>query len=245
MKKILFCMLLSGAALMTNGCGSVRRAPSEEMGPDVYRISAWSTSRKVLAETVESAKARCAKEDKQYLFVKNIFQYGCNLGIDMISYELYFSCVEAGDSRLKEWKSPLGPGAAKTNQAAGQAEQKIAPDKESGQGKPDDRSGREGSPAPEQVVPDKKKPQAQASPAKDQAKSADSPGKAASAPAQLQPPPKDEPQAPQEATPAVSEEQRRKGNPGMGEPENLRKDGSSLCDEAGQNVRIIEEPLYK
>ncbi len=244
MKKILFCMLLSGAALMTNGCGSVRRAPSEEMGPDVYRISAWSTSRKVLAETVESAKARCAKEDKQYLFVKNIFQYGCNLGIDMISYELYFSCVEAGDSRLKEWKSPLGPGAAKTNQAAGQAEQKIAPDKEPGQVKPDDRSDREGGPAPAQVVPDKAEPQAQASPAKDQVKSAESPGKAASAPAQLQPP-KDEPPAQQEAPAKVSEEQLRKGNPGMGEPENLRKDGSSLCDEAGQNIRIIEEPLYK
>lgn len=245
MKKILFCMLVTAAAFMANGCGSVRRVSSEEMGPDVYRISAWSTSRKVLSETVARARQQCAKENRQYLFVKNIFQCGSSLGIDMISYELYFSCVDAADPRLKERKPPLTPGTITSDQAAGQGRQKSLPDKEQAREKSDARPGREPAASPTQVAPAEKPPQTQASPGKDQAKPAETTGKeAAPAPAQVQPA-KQTPPAPAETAPQVSEEQRRKGNPGMGEPENLRKDGSSLCNDPDKNVPIIEEPLYK
>ncbi|HIJ89803.1 MAG: hypothetical protein OEV89_03475 [Desulfobulbaceae bacterium] len=254
MKKILLCLLLSAAAFMANGCGSVQVVPPEAMGPDVYRISNWGTSRTILSETVKSATERCAKENKQYLFVKNIFQYGSNLGIDMVSYQLYFTCVEEGDPRLKERKSPMDPAEQKVDQGERRPRRKIVPERE--QVKPVER------PAPEKVVPAKEKPpvQEQASPAEPvEQKPVVSPGKEA-APA----PEKEKPSAPEQAGPArkpvkekpavssvqeevpkVSEEQLRKGNPGMGEPEALRKDESPLDVESEKKVRIIEEPLYK
>ena len=146
MEKILFCILLSAAALMTNGCVSVQMTPSEAMEPDVYRISARATSRKILAETVKNAKERCAQENKQYLFVKNIFQHSSSLGIDMGSYDLYFTCVEAGDPRLNERKSLLRPADEKADQVG----QTITPPKDQGQRIPE-------KVVPEKVVPEKVK----------------------------------------------------------------------------------------
>ncbi|MBU4216235.1 MAG: hypothetical protein KJ792_16485 [Actinobacteria bacterium] len=225
MKKTIFLILLGGAALMANGCSSVRTVPPETMGPDVYRISAWGTSKKILRETVQSANDRCAQEKKQYLFVKNIFQYGSRLGIDMISYELYFTCVEAGDPRLKARKSPLSPTEEKAEEPAIQT---VVPDREppvreqhSPVEKPVEEKveispGKEAAPAPEK-----------ASPAREPAgeKPVISPGAA--------------------ANPKVSEEQVRPEKPGMGEPENLRKDGSALTNEAERDIPVIVEPLSK
>lgn len=235
MNKIPFCILLSVTAFIASGCGSVHVVPPEAMGPDVYRISAWGTSKKIIHETVKSANERCAQENKQYLFVKNIFQYGSNLGIDMVTYELFFTCVETGDPRIKERKSPLSPVDEKGQEPT---LQKIFPERDQEQVKPTDRPGLGAGPAPEKVVPEKEKPpvQEQASPAAEPAK--DMP---AISPVQEEVPPSEK----QEAAPKVSEEQLRKGNPGMGEPEDLRKDGSALGDEAGKNIPVIEEILRK
>lgn len=237
MNKIPFCILLSAIPFIASGCGSVQVVPPEAMGPDVYRISAWGTSKKIIHETVQSANERCAQENKQYLFVKNIFQYGSNLGIDMVSYELYFTCVETGDSRLKERKSPLSPVEEKAEEPA---RQKIIPERDQEQAKPGKRPEPDAGPAPEKVVPEREK-----SPAQEQAGPGAEPvqEKPAVSPAQkvvpLPVPDK------QEAAPKVSEEQLRKGNPGMGEPEDLRKDGSALGIEPEKNIPVIEEILRK
>ena len=235
MNKILFRILLSAAALVANGCGSVQVAPPDAMGPDVYRINAWGTSKKIIHDTVKSANERCAQENKQYLFVKNIFQYGSNLGIDMVSYELFFTCVEIGDPRLKDRKSPLPSAEEK---AEGPTRRKIAPDRDQEQGKPKGRPGLDAESASEKVVPEKEKPPAreQASPAQEPAKD-----KPAISPVKEAVPPPEK----QDAAPKVSEEQLRKGNPGMGEPENLRKDGSALNGERGKDAPVIEEILRK
>jgi len=208
MKKTFFLILLGAAALMTNGCAPVRSVPPETMGPDVYRISAWG-----------------AQEKKQYLFVKNIFQYGSSLGIDMVSYELYFACVEAEDPRLKVRKSPLG------------LSEEMAEE-----------------PAIQTVVPDREPPvREQPSPVKKPAEETGviSPGKEA-APVSEKASPAREPAGEKpavspgaEAKPTVSEEQSRTETPGVGEPENLRKDGSALTNEAERDIPVIVEPLSK
>jgi len=229
MEKILFCILLSAAALMTNGCVAVQMAPSEAMEPDVYRISARATSRKILAETVKSAKERCAQENKQYLFVKNIFQHSSSLGIDMGSYDLYFTCVEAGDPRLNERKSLLRPADEKADQVG----QTITPPKDQGQRIPEKVVPEKVVPekvVPEKVVPEKVVPEKVV------------PEKVVPEKVKLVPP-KDENQEQQEAATKASQELLRKKNPETGEPESLRKDVSPLDDEAGQDSPIIEESL--
>jgi len=235
MGKIFFCILLSVVVLMTNGCASVQMVPREEMGPDVYRISARATSRKNLSESVKSAKERCAQENKQYLFVKNIFQHSSNLGIDMVSSDLYFSCVEAGDPRLKERKSPLRSSEEKVEQ------------RDPAQVKQEEHPG------PERVAPEKEKPpaQEQPSPAKEQAKEKPSLGtskEAAPAPEKVTQP-KEKDQGQQEGETTVSEEELlrlRKKNPGPGELEDLWKEDSSPDSddsEDGSDYPIIEESL--
>ena len=224
MKKTFFLILLGAAALMANGCASVRTVPPETMGPDVYRISAWGTSKKILRETVQSANERCAQEKKQYLFVKNIFQYGSSLGIDMVSYELYFTCVEAEDPRLKLRKSPLGPAEEKAEEPAMQT---AVPDRE--------------PPVREQHSPVEKPVEEKGviSPDKD---AAPVPQKASPA---REPAGEKPVVSPAEAKPKVSEEQSRTETPGVGEPENLRKDGSALTNEAERDIPVIVEPLSK
>ena len=223
MKKILLCILLSAAALMANGCVSVQIVPPEAMKPDVYRISTRATSRKVLSETVKSAKERCAQENKQYLFVKNIFQHSNSLGIDMSSYDLYFTCVEAGDPRLNEGKSLLTPAEEKADQAG----QTVTPARDQEQGLPEkNRPALEAAPDSEKVIPEKVIPEK----------------------VKLLPP-KDENQAEQEAATKAPQELLRKKNPETGataetgEPESLRKDDSLLDDEAEQDSPVIEESL--
>ncbi len=156
MTKILFSILFCAAAFMANGCVSVQMKPSAGMGPDVYRISALATSRKIIGETVTIAKERCAQTNKQYLFVKNIFQHSSNLGIDMVSYELYFTCVEAGDPRLNELKSLLSPAEKKDDQAG-----QTSPAKEPVQEKPSVSSGKDAAPAPDKLSPPKDENQGQ------------------------------------------------------------------------------------
>lgn len=215
MKKVFFSALLSVAAFMANGCASVQMAPSEPMGPDIYRLSARATSRKSLTETVKSANDRCAQENKQYLFVKNIFQHNRNLGVDRVSYVLYFTCVDAGDPRLKERKSILRPAEEKTNQ-------KVSPDKE----KPPAQGAVDPVPEPAEAKPT-------VSPDK----------KTAPTPDMLpQPQPKDEKQGQEEAA-KVSKEQPRKKITEPGELEDLRKDGAALYDDSEQDSPIIEEIL--
>lgn len=156
MTKILFSILFCAVAFMANGCASVQMAPSAAMGPDVYRINALATSRKIIAETVTIAKERCAQENKQYLFVKNIFQHSSNLGIDIVSYDLYFTCVEAGDPRLNERKSLLSPAEEKVDQAG-----QTSPAKEPIKERPPVSSGKEAAPAPDKLSPPKDENQGQ------------------------------------------------------------------------------------
>lgn len=213
MKKIFCCTLFSVTALMANGCVSVQTAPSEPMGPDVYMLSARATSRKVLTETVKNANDKCAQENKQYLFVKNIFQHNRNLGVDMVSYDLYFTCVDAGDPRLKKRKSLPRPAEEKTDQKVSPAKEKL----------PAQGVAR---PAPE---PAEEKP-------------AVSPGKKTPPAPEKMPQPKDEKRGKEEAA-KVSEEQPRKKNTEPGELEDLRKDGAAIYDDSDQDSPIIEEIL--
>jgi hypothetical protein len=202
-------------------------------------ISARPASRKVISETVKNANEQCAQENKQYLFVKNIFRHSNLLGAETVSYDLYFFCVEAGDPRLMERKPSRQPVAEKGEQTETRPKQT----------EPQKRPDLKASPPPGKGAPDKKAPpaQEQAVPGKETAeeKPADSPGKEAAPVPQKPPPAKDDTQEKQESDAKISEEQQRKGNPGMGAPEDLRKDGSSLYEEPEQNIRIIEEPLTK
>lgn len=225
MKKIFFCILASAVALTVNGCAPVQVAPSVsvEMRPDVYQISARSTSRKVLAETVKSAKERCEQENKQYLFVKNIFQLG--------SYDLYFTCVEAGDPRLNERK--VRPGEEKIDPG----ELKRLPAKDRGQGIVEDRPGpeKEKPPVPAPATP-VKEPVTEKPPVS-------SDKEAAPAQEKKLPVSKDESQGKQDAAPKGPEDQLRKKNPGPGEPESLKNDEPPLDGKTEQDIPVIEEPL--
>ncbi|MFH1020462.1 MAG: hypothetical protein V1782_07610 [Pseudomonadota bacterium] len=223
MKKILFCILLCAAALMANGCAPVQvAAPSEALEPGVYRLSAPGSSRKILSETVKTAREQCEQENKQYLFVKNIFPHSSALGLDTVSYTLYFTCVEAQDPRLKQQRKPRQrPSEEKADEE--QPEQKVTLPMDRRPMQPEVRP-------PEKAVPEKEKTPA---PEPVEEKPAVSP-----APAQEKPPPQEE----KKELPKTDEEQTRKKNPGPGELEDLRPDSSPLYEES-EDSPVIEESL--
>ncbi|OGR00032.1 MAG: hypothetical protein A2505_05755 [Deltaproteobacteria bacterium RIFOXYD12_FULL_55_16] len=235
MKNLFFTLLLFSAALMADGCATMQQPRSEaitELG--IYKISTPGSSRKILAETMKNAIAQCDQEDKHYLFVRNIFPQRSTLGHDTGSYTLYFTCVEAEDPRLKQQrKSRQQP---KEEEAVEeQPEQKI-PHMDQNQVQPE-------SPSAEKIVPKKEKtpaPQQEASPATEPArkKPVVRPGKKAAPGSKKQPSSQKKNNEPQK----TDEEQSLRKNPGPGELEDLRKDGSDLYDEQ-RDSRIIEEAL--
>lgn len=213
MKKIFPCILVCAAALMANGCARTPPAPPEAFGRDVHLIRVPGASKKNISETVKNATEQCGKESKQYLFVKNLFQRSRTLGVDSISYNLYFSCVDAGDPRLKQQQKfrPRFP-TEKADEA--QPEEKVTP------------------------RVDRRKVEPEPPPAKEPAeeKNAVRPGKEA-APAQEKLPPQEK-EVPQKA----AEEQPRKKNPGQAEPEGLRN-GDSTPDTEPEESTIVEEVI--
>ena len=75
MKKRIFSTLLLAALALTSGCASVQVASTEAVGvgQDVYLLSSRGTSRQLLSETVSRAREYCGRQEREYLFVKNIF----------------------------------------------------------------------------------------------------------------------------------------------------------------------------
>lgn len=239
MKKIFLCILLSVMGLMVTGCVTLPVAPPEAMGQDVFLIRAQASSSKILFESVKKAKDRCAQDNKQYLFVKNIFQLG--------SYDLYFSCVEEDDPRLNQRKIPSVPAKEKPAQAEkypGEQGESVSGHE---QVKPGLGTGPETRTEPEKIREKKEKPptQEKASPVREsvEEKPLASPVKEAEPESKKLTPTKENKQTQEDGAAGVTEEQLRKKNPGPGELENLRKDGSSLIDEDEQEESIIEEAL--
>ncbi|MGV1099691.1 hypothetical protein ACUUL3_09835 [Thiovibrio sp. JS02] len=261
MKNLFFPTLLSGALFFAAGCASVQVAPTDTLGPDVYLISGRGTSRKILAETVNSAHEYCGSQDRHYLFVKNIFKYERSLGIDLIAYDLYFSCVEAGDPRLKERKGLVPPAEGKRGRVPDSGARIGAPEKDrpgperGGDSVPAEKAGTGEKPAPAKTDGGGKEPApagtrepAAAQPVPAGEKSEISLPRKVKEPLGMETVPAPEPSGPGKGMAAEGgktaltspEEQLRKKNPGPGEPEDLRKDGAPLN---GADSPIIEEVL--
>jgi len=250
MKKFLSYLLLCGVASSAAGCASsVRLSPAVTQEKDIYTISASGTSRGILSESVKSANDYCSDQNKHYLFVKNIFQRRNSFGVDVVSYDLYFTCVEAGDPRLTDRRPLLRPGEEK-EQAEGSPASRlkaiIGKDTGKESAKPGPAEKAEQKPGPEKESPAVATGQESAGEAEGSgAKKAASPGKEPLSGGEKAQAEKKESPDKDEAAIIVDEEQRRKKNPGPGLPENLRKEDGSAEKGFAKGPPIEEEVLVK
>lgn len=67
-------------------------------GPNTYKINASGFSENVQPETIVRAESFCRDLKKEYLFIRNAVSSTSVIGIDMISYDLIFSCAEPGSA---------------------------------------------------------------------------------------------------------------------------------------------------
>jgi len=69
-------------------------------GSYTYKINAIGASRNIQAETINTANNLCRALNKDYKFIRNVFLPKSVIGVDMISYDLVFSCVDPGSTQI-------------------------------------------------------------------------------------------------------------------------------------------------
>lgn len=68
-------------------------------GPYTYKINASGVSKNIQAETINTANNLCRTLNKDYKFIRNTILPKSVMGIDLISYDLIFSCVGPGSAQ--------------------------------------------------------------------------------------------------------------------------------------------------
>lgn len=68
-------------------------------GPYTYKINALGVSNNIQPETINTANNLCRTLNKDYKFIRNTILPKSVMGIDLISYDLIFSCVGPGNAQ--------------------------------------------------------------------------------------------------------------------------------------------------
>ncbi|MBU4264406.1 MAG: hypothetical protein KKC76_21370 [Proteobacteria bacterium] len=116
MKKIFFYPCIAIILLSVTSCAT-NITKLNTSGPYTYKINARGVSKNIQTETINTANNLCRSMDKDYKFIRNIILPKSVMGMDMISYDLIFSCVDPGSAqmppphRAKEdlWENLRGP----------------------------------------------------------------------------------------------------------------------------------------
>ncbi|RJX29212.1 MAG: hypothetical protein C4531_10840 [Desulfurivibrio sp.] len=95
MKKIFFHLGMLITLLVVTSCASsITRVNTA--GPYTYKIKALGASRNIQTEAINKANDLCRTMHKDYRFIRNTFLPKSVMGMDMVSYDLIFSCVDPG-----------------------------------------------------------------------------------------------------------------------------------------------------
>lgn len=106
-------------------------------GPYTYKINTLGISKNVQAETINTANNLCRSLNKDYRFIRNIVLPKSVMGVDMISYDLIFSCVDPGSAPI----ATPDAGISDTPENAGVPE--SLPDSEENFATPEEKQDRE------------------------------------------------------------------------------------------------------
>jgi hypothetical protein len=91
-------------------------------GPYTYKINASGISNNIQTETINTANNLCRTLNKDYKFVRNDILPKSVMGIDLISYDLIFSCVDPGSAQ-DNFNGPETLPGSEENQATAQDDQ--------------------------------------------------------------------------------------------------------------------------
>ena len=99
MKKIFFYPCIVIALFAATSCATnITRLNTS--GPYTYKINAVGASKDIQSETITTAKTLCRGMNKDYKFIRNIILPKSVMGMDLISYDLIFSCVDPGSAQM-------------------------------------------------------------------------------------------------------------------------------------------------
>jgi hypothetical protein len=113
MNRIFYCALLVVTAISITSCATtvMELKPTAPEGKHVYKISTLGFSRDIRDDAIKNAGEFCNKQNKHYKFIRNIFLPQSVAGVDMVSYDLFFFCL---DEQLAE-PIPPAPEAVEEN----------------------------------------------------------------------------------------------------------------------------------
>ncbi|MFH1216973.1 MAG: hypothetical protein V1706_10785 [Pseudomonadota bacterium] len=96
MNRIFYSALSVVTAFIITCCATtvVEHKPTGPQGKHVYKITALGFSRDIRDDAVKNAVDFCKKQDKHFKFVKNIFLPKSVSGVNLISVDLFFVCLE-------------------------------------------------------------------------------------------------------------------------------------------------------
>lgn len=96
MSKIFFSILLFFTLIVLAGCATsvVQLKPMGPKGEHVYKITVLGFSRDIRDDAISNAEGVCRKQNKHFKFIKNIFLPKSVSGVDLISLDLFFICVD-------------------------------------------------------------------------------------------------------------------------------------------------------
>ncbi len=107
MKKIFSYPFIVIALLSLTSCAtSITKLNTS--GPYTYKINTLGVSKDIQTETINTATNLCRTMNKDYRFIKNTILPKSLMGLDLISYDLIFSCVDPGSAQ------PAPPDATKS-----------------------------------------------------------------------------------------------------------------------------------
>ena len=96
MNRIFYAALLVVTAMILTSCATtfVELKPTGPKGRQVYKITALGFSRDIRDGAINNAGEYCKKQNKHFKFVKNIFVRKSMAGVEMMSVDLFFLCLD-------------------------------------------------------------------------------------------------------------------------------------------------------
>lgn len=109
MKKIFFYPLSCIAILSVTSCAT-NITKLNTSGSYTYKIDALGLSKDIQTETITTASNLCRTMNKDYKFIRNTILPKSVMGIELISYDLVFSCVDPGSAQSPPPDAAAGEG---------------------------------------------------------------------------------------------------------------------------------------
>lgn len=123
MKKIFFYPLSFIAFFSVTSCAT-NITKLNTSGAYTYKINTLGLSKNIQPETINTASNLCRTMNKDYKFIRNTILPKSVMGIELISYDLIFSCVDPGSAQ------PASPDAATGEAQENVNVQEPSPDKD-------------------------------------------------------------------------------------------------------------------